>query len=78
MIQTLDRLLPGQSARIQAVNGKDTSRLRDLGFVENGLVTCLYPSAFGDPKAYRVRDTVVALRGRDAGQIACTVLGGRA
>lgn len=77
-MQSINRLIPGQSARIQALSGKDTARLRDLGFVENELVTCLFPSVFGDPVAYRVRDTVVALRGRDAGQIACIPVGGDA
>ena len=71
MIKPMDRLAPGQSAQIVSLNGCDNDRLRDLGFVENGLVTYLYPSAFGDPRAYRVRDTVVALRQRDARQVLC-------
>lgn len=78
MMQSINRLFPGQSARIQTLNGKDTARLRDLGFVEDGLVTCLFSSALGDPVAYRVRDTVVALRGRDAEGIACVPVGGDA
>ena len=40
------------------------------------LVTCLFPSAFGDPKAYRVKDTVVALRRADARNILCRACGG--
>ena len=71
MTKSLDQLSVGQSARIVALEGDDNARLRDLGFVEEGLVTCLFPSAFGDPYAYRVRDTVVALRRKDARRVLC-------
>ena len=52
------------------------SRLCDLGLTENSRVTCLFPSAFGDPRAYRIRDTVVALRGCDARTVLCRADGG--
>lgn len=34
-------------------------------------MTCLFSSAFGDPRAYRVKDTVIALRGDDARCVCC-------
>ena len=56
---TLNALGGGQSAVITAVHGTGEmhARLRDLGFTEESRVTCLFSSAFGDPRAYRVKDT---------------------
>ncbi len=74
----LTTLACGQSAVIQAVRSKGAmyERLCDLGFTPNSLVTCLYASVFGDPRAYRVRGTVIALRGQDAEQVDCVLCGG--
>ena len=74
---TLDRLASGESARIARLTGTMQSRLCDLGFTENSRVTCLFPSAFGDPRAYRIRDTVVALRSGDARTVLCLAEGGK-
>jgi len=76
---TLDRLASGESARIARLTGTGAmqSRLCDLGFTENSRVTCLFPSAFGDPRAYRIRDTVVALRSGDARTVLCLAEGGK-
>ncbi len=41
-------------------------RLRELGLVEGTAVECLGESPAGDPRAYYVRGTVLALRRRDA------------
>ena len=70
---TLNALGGGQSAVITAVHGTGEmhARLRDLGFTEESRVTCLFSSAFGDPRAYRVKDTVIALRGDDARCVCC-------
>lgn len=46
-------------------------RLRELGLLEGSRVRCLYPSAFGDPRAYLVKGTVLALRRQDAMAILC-------
>ena len=53
---TLDMLQSGQSALISELLGSGAMRTRlcDLGFTKMTLVTCLFPSAFGDPKAYRL------------------------
>lgn len=68
----------GQSAVIQSVQGKGAmyERLCDLGFTPNSLVTCLFSSIFGDPRAYRIKGTVIALRKRDAEQVRCLPGGG--
>jgi len=67
-----------QSAVICAMEGKGPmcERLRDLGFHETGTVTCLFSSVFGDPRAYRIKDTVVALRDSDACHVICKAPGG--
>jgi ferrous iron transport protein A len=37
-------------------------RLFDLGFTPGALVECVFRAALGEPTAYRVRGTVIALR----------------
>jgi len=44
-------------------------RLYDLGFFEGGRVKCIGASPLGDPRAYLIRDTVIALRNKDCGEI---------
>jgi len=41
----------------------------DIGFVEGTKVKCVRISPFGDPKAYLVRGTVMALRKESAKEI---------
>ncbi len=41
-------------------------RLRDIGLLEGTTVDCVRKSPLGDPKAYRIRGSVVALRKEDA------------
>lgn len=65
-------LKSGQRARIAGVCRQDDPmgrRLQDLGFVEGTEVCCLQESPLGDPTAFRVRGTVIALRGNDAARI---------
>ena len=49
-----------------AVGGAMGCRLRDLGFLPGASVEALGNSPLGDPCAYQVRGTVIALRRRDA------------
>lgn len=62
----LHQLAPGQSARVvelsPACRGMERRRLLDLGFVPGTRVTVDMASPLGDPRAYRVRGTLVALR----------------
>ena len=55
-IQTLSELQPGQSATVRSVCAPD------LGLIENTHVVCLGRSPMGDPSAYLIRGTVIALR----------------
>lgn len=74
----LSRLERGQEALISSIHaeGELHDRLRDLGFHEGESITCLFSSAFGDPRAYLVRDTVIALRNIDGAKIECILKGG--
>lgn len=70
-IFTLDKLTPGNSAHVKNINadGKVKRRLYDLGFINGTLVKTLRLSPGGDPHAYFVRGTVIALRQEDAAKI---------
>lgn len=52
-----------------AVKGELRRRLMDIGFVEGTKAECVRISPAGDPKAYFVRGTVIALRKEDAAGI---------
>jgi DtxR family Mn-dependent transcriptional regulator len=72
----LSGLRPGQQGRIlglsPACRGAERRRLLDLGFVAGTLVEVEMVSPGGDPTAYRVRGSVVALRREQAGLIRVT------
>ena len=65
---TLDRLSPGRSARIVDIAGEEAMRRRllDLGFVPETEVRPLFRAASGDPTAFLVRGSVIALRSTHA------------
>lgn len=69
----LSELPCGHTAVISAVHGTGAmhERLHDLGFTEDSEVSCVFPSAFGDPRAYQIRGTVIGLRASDAHHILC-------
>ena len=67
----LSALPPGKSAEVTHLC-KDPAmrrRLLDLGMVKGTTVTCLQRSPAGDPTAYLIRGTVIALRSEDAEEI---------
>lgn len=45
------------------------TRLMDLGFSPGTNVTCLFSAPSGDPRAYMIKGSVIALRASDAAQI---------
>ena len=49
--------------------GKLRRRLLDLGFTEGTKIRCVNISPFGDPKAFSVRGTVIALRKEDSSAV---------
>ena len=71
MHDSLDRLPVGRAAVIIKLESRGAARRRliDLGFGEGERVFCVSESPFGDPKAYRVRGCVIALRREDAARI---------
>lgn len=52
-----------------ALGGELRGRLMDLGFTPGARVECLLAAPSGDPRAYLVRGSVVALRAADAAGI---------
>ncbi len=54
----------GETAKIASLSdlGDGKQRLSDLGFVTGGKVVCMFRSPLGDPVAYLVRGTLIALR----------------
>ncbi|MCD8026598.1 MAG: ferrous iron transport protein A [Clostridiales bacterium] len=50
------------------------NRIFDLGILENTIITPLFKSPFGDPKAYLVKNAVIALRNKDCENIIVTPL----
>lgn len=69
MVQTtLDNLPEGGKGIIRYILKKDktTERLEVLGFSKSSAVIKLFSSPFGDPSAYLIGSTVVAIRREDA------------
>ncbi len=46
-----------------------SDRLADMGFIEGAGVTAEFVSPFGDPAAFRIYNTVVAIRKKDCDKI---------
>jgi DtxR family Mn-dependent transcriptional regulator len=67
----LSSLEPGRAGRILALRceGLDRRRLLDLGLTPGTVVECAFPSPMGEPKAYRVRGALIALRSEQANEI---------
>ena len=67
----LSRLPLHKTARILSLSADEPlkGRLLDLGFVPGSEITPLFAAPIGDPRAYLVCDTVIALRQRDAATV---------
>lgn len=70
-IMSLSSLHEGDTGTIISVDncGELKRRLMDLGFIEGTRVQCLYRSPAGNPVAYMIRGTVIALRKDDSARI---------
>ncbi len=68
---TLDSLPEGGAGIVSRVRwgGELRARLMDLGFTPGARVECLFSAPSGDPRAYLIRGSVIALRSSDAGGI---------
>ena len=71
MENTLSNLKKGETCKIKNILAKDRikQRLYDIGMIPGTTVKCLQNSMFGDPTAYLVRGTVIALRKQDSSKI---------
>lgn len=60
----LSDLRPGEAGAVVRVGlaGAERRSLLDLGFVPGTVVEKMFASPLGDPTAYRLRSTVIALR----------------
>lgn len=68
---TLADLRPGDIAIVTGLAQTSMKRrLQDLGLIEGTRVTCIGISPLGDPKAFAVRGTVIAIRAIDSRHIA--------
>ena len=74
---TLDQLNINQRCRVCSLcECKEIKRrLLDLGFVEGSFVECVGKSPMGDPSAYMLRGTVIAIRKKDAKKIKVDLVG---
>ncbi|GMQ57620.1 FeoA family protein [Vallitalea sediminicola] len=63
-IMSLDKLTIGQNCRLLRLlaDGITRRRLLDLGLVKDTPIKALYKSPCGDPVAYEIRGSVIALR----------------
>lgn len=70
--ETLSGLSVGEGATISRLTSKCTmkGRLEGLGFCPGEEIRCVMRSPLGDPTAYLIRGTVIALRRSDAKTVA--------
>ena len=64
MIVPLNSILVGNKCKVKELvsEGLIRRRLLDLGLIQNTIVEVVQTSPFGDPVAYLIRGTVIALR----------------
>lgn len=74
---TLADLLPGESGIIETITAEGVllQRLLDLGLVPQTRIEARFASSGGDPMAYLIRGTVLALRLSTARTVLITPLG---
>jgi DtxR family Mn-dependent transcriptional regulator len=67
----LSSLKPGEAGRVIALRceGFNRRRLLDLGLTPGTVVECAFPGPAGEPRAYRVRGALIALRREQGDEI---------
>lgn len=70
-MDTLNNLPIGCTGKVMSLMDyeKNKRRLLDLGFTKGATITSLFTSPAGDPTAYLIRGTIVAIRDEDAKNI---------
>lgn len=78
MTLKMSELKTGQRGTVtEMLNGGEMRRrLLDLGFMHGSTVICAAISPLGDPTAFYIKGTVVAIRKKDASNILVTVVEG--
>jgi len=76
MTLTLDKVTPGQSARVEAIAGEDAlaQRLMEFGLLEGEVVEVLSLAPLGDPLEIRVGHSRLSLRRSEARTVSVTLL----
>ena len=71
MLLSLNHLPIGEKGQVLllALDGTHRRRMLDLGLIEGTTVEALQKSPSGDPTAYFIRGTVIALRKEDTQKI---------
>lgn len=68
---SLNELKPGEKAYVTRIKTKGSMRRRflDIGLVDKTKVECIGKSPLGDPSAYIIRGSVIAIRSKDCRDI---------
>lgn len=76
-MSSLAQIKVGEMARIKNIETDSgmKRRLWDLGMTKGTLIEAVQASPSGDPIAYRVRGTIIAIRNCDAAKIQVVVKG---
>lgn len=71
MLNTLNNIKINDIVKITTINDSCNikRRLLDIGLIPGTIIKLIYLSPFKDPKAYLVRNTVIAIRNKDAKEI---------
>lgn len=69
--EILSKINLDEEVRVVEIDAEGELRRRffDLGIIKNTIIEPLYISPFGDPKAYLIRGTVIAIRHDEANKI---------
>ena len=73
----LNQIPIGSSGRIRQLlmKGHMRRRILDLGFIHDTIIEPIMKSPAGDPIAYKIRGTVIALRSEEASKILVQSMG---
>lgn len=69
--KTLDKVSLNTEVRIEDIQCSDAlkSRIFDMGIIKDEIITPIFKSPFGDPTAFLIKDTIIALRNADCKHI---------
>lgn len=72
---SLNKVEPGQTAIVRSIliDGGMRRRLLDIGLIRNTEVECVGRSPAGDPSAYMIRGSLIAIRAADSVNIIVTL-----